>query len=129
MSQSITFTSGNPHTASLHAGKAEMIMNHDHDDADDENHCYWPSGNNDDDDLGNFCLVLRRSSVLRQNQTNIRKSITTISQRRKYNRQLMPDVLLYQIRIDQIMALNKIKTFIIYHLVFVIYGNSVSSGV
>ena len=43
MSQSITFTSGNPHTASLHAGKAEMIMNHDHDnadddDADDENH-------------------------------------------------------------------------------------------
>ena len=68
MSQSITFTSGNPHTASLHAGKAEMIMNHDHDNADDdnaddENHCYWPSGNNDDDDLGNFCLVLRRSGA------------------------------------------------------------------
>ena len=63
MSQSITFTSGNPHTASLHAGKAEMIMNHDHDDADDENHCYWPSGNNDDDDQANFCLVLRRSGA------------------------------------------------------------------
>ena len=59
-------------------------------DYDDDHH-----QDGDGDDQANFYLVLS-TSVLRQNQTDIRNSITTISQRRKYyNSQLM---FLYEIK-------------------------------